>query len=205
MEQALSRRERKKQETRQALLEAAMALFRDKGFDDTTIEEITSRADVAKGTFFNYFASKETLLSELRLWGIERAKAALNVSHGAPASPVARIKLLMHILSEQVDEELPLARKAFAARLCSPPPRPPHHARRRLHELLTGLIREAQENQEIREDVDAEMVSDLLHLFFFRRMWHWAQETGGPPPSEDFAKTIDLLLDGFGGPNWRQA
>ena len=41
MEATLSRRERKKLETRQALLEAALTLFRDQGFDDTTIKEIT--------------------------------------------------------------------------------------------------------------------------------------------------------------------
>ena len=68
MEHALSRRERKKQETRQGLLEAALALFRERGYDETTIEEITDRADVAKGTFFNYFPSKEALLSELTVW-----------------------------------------------------------------------------------------------------------------------------------------
>ena len=65
MKSKLSRRERKKLETRQALLEAAWALFHDKGFHDTTIEEITDRADVAKGTFFNYFPSKEGVLLSL--------------------------------------------------------------------------------------------------------------------------------------------
>ena len=54
----LSRRERKKKETRQRLLEAALRLFQEFGYDDTTVEEITRAADVAKSTFFNYFETK---------------------------------------------------------------------------------------------------------------------------------------------------
>ena len=45
MDPTLSRRERKKLETRQALLEAALALFREKGYDETTVEEIQSIVD----------------------------------------------------------------------------------------------------------------------------------------------------------------
>jgi AcrR family transcriptional regulator len=54
---SLSRRERKKLKTRQALFMAALSLFRGKGHAATTVEEITEKADVAKGTFCNYFPS----------------------------------------------------------------------------------------------------------------------------------------------------
>jgi len=54
-----------------------------------TVEEITERADVAKGTFFNYFASKEALLDDLSVWHVERLRVALDVSQGAPPSPLA--------------------------------------------------------------------------------------------------------------------
>jgi AcrR family transcriptional regulator len=56
------RRERKKQRTRDALIQAAMGLFKVKGYERTAIREITDAVDVSERTFFRYFASKEDLV-----------------------------------------------------------------------------------------------------------------------------------------------
>ncbi|MDL5159309.1 TetR/AcrR family transcriptional regulator [Actinomycetospora termitidis] len=55
----VGRRERKKQETRTALSEAAVALSLEHGVEHVTIEQISDAADVSLRTFFNYFSSKE--------------------------------------------------------------------------------------------------------------------------------------------------
>jgi AcrR family transcriptional regulator len=60
--QAGGRRDRKKDETRQALREAAHRLFAEKGFSHTTIDDITEAADVSRRTFFRYYDSKDDLL-----------------------------------------------------------------------------------------------------------------------------------------------
>src|SRR5438132_11247396 len=70
------RRERRKEETRNHIFQAAMKLFEKKGAFKTTVEEITAEADVGKGTFFNYFPSKEAIfgaLAERKLGIITRA------------------------------------------------------------------------------------------------------------------------------------
>ena len=58
----MTRRERKRLDTRAAIAGAALDLFEEQGYVATTIDEIAERADVARRTFFRYFPSKEAVL-----------------------------------------------------------------------------------------------------------------------------------------------
>jgi len=55
-------RERKKQRTREAIVEAAFELFEERGFDGTTINDIAEAAEIAPRTFFSYFPSKDDVV-----------------------------------------------------------------------------------------------------------------------------------------------
>jgi len=72
------RRERRATETRVRLFRCALQLFAERGFSNVTVEDITEAADVGKGTFFNYFETKDHVLgvmAEIQLGKVREAAA----------------------------------------------------------------------------------------------------------------------------------
>jgi len=197
-EQGLSRRERKKRETRERLLTAAWDLFQKKGFDATTVAEITEAADVAKGTFFNYFASKEAMLGPLAGWRMHMLEEEIALEQGAPQSALARITILLRGISQSFFPHTELTRRIMSM----------HMGRRRdrqhhlppLWSRLVGLIEEAQAQGEIRADIDAMFVARLLPACGFQdaRRRRSSKETGF-----DIEQRMNVLLEGLAGPKWR--
>ena len=61
----LNRRDRRRLELYERIVEAGEALFEEQGYDETKVAEICERADVAYGTFFNHFPTKLDLLRAL--------------------------------------------------------------------------------------------------------------------------------------------
>lgn len=74
-----SRGARRKRETRTRLLEAALSLMAVKGADGVAINEITEAADVASGSFYNHFESKEAIHAALSEWVFEEFADTLDV------------------------------------------------------------------------------------------------------------------------------
>ncbi|GAA1870305.1 hypothetical protein GCM10009836_58640 [Pseudonocardia ailaonensis] len=82
-------RERKRERTRQAILDAAVALFERDGYEATTVADIAAAADIGTRTFFGYFASKEDLLFP---GGDERVAAAVTaITERGPADRPADV------------------------------------------------------------------------------------------------------------------
>src|SRR5438552_2927819 len=83
------RRRRRSAAIRERLFRASLELFAQKGFAETTVEDITEAADVGKGTFFNYFPSKDHILlafGEMQLGKLEAAIELAGLT-GEPMRP----------------------------------------------------------------------------------------------------------------------
>lgn len=76
-------RERKRLETRERLTRVAMALFLERGFEATTLDDIAAAADISRRSFFHYFASKEDVVFA---WQEESTAALVAAVAARPAS-----------------------------------------------------------------------------------------------------------------------
>jgi len=197
----ITRRERKKIKTRRRLLQAALQLFRQHGYDATTVEQIAEAADVAKSTFFNYFETKETILPALTEWRLEQLKEALLPEQGAPAGPIARIKLTLRLVADDPLADPILAQRLFAAQGhnlgCNP-----IHA---LTHVLAEQVRQAQDSGEIRTDLAPIYLGSIIRALFFQQLMTWYHGQRSVPLAELLDETVDLLLDGVAGPKWRHS
>jgi len=201
MDKNLSRRERKKRETRRRLLEAALRLFRERGYNVTTVEDIAEMADVAKGTFFNYFETKESILPALAERRLRQLEETLLPERGAPASPVARIKLALRLVAEDPLSDPALTHRLFAAGMRHRDINPVTA----LTNLLAEQVRQAQAAGEIRAGLDPLHLGGVIRAMFFQQIMTWHCGYRPTPLPELLDGTVDLLLDGVAGPRWRQS
>ena len=103
----LGLRERKKVRTRQAIRDAAVNLFLTRGYHETTIADITARADMSTRTFFSYFPSKESVLFADLEPAFARLEGMLTASDRASdALEVMRTWLLRDLLTQPTSPDL---------------------------------------------------------------------------------------------------
>ncbi len=193
----VSRRERKKEGTRERIFKEAIRLFRERGFDKTTIDDITELADVAKGTFFNYFPRKESVLaylSEKRLITAEENAGAL-LSDSTPAREKL-IGIFTHCASVY-EEDRGLSRfvlnelmmRAFG---------PSEDAGIRWQALTLKVIEQGVATGELRKDLDATRTESLLTSVYFSTVYLWVNcnETRFELRDE-LRGRLQLVLDGI--------
>ena len=100
--QSMSTVEGKKQEKRRALLDAAYELFLERGTAKTSVEDITSRAKVAKGTFYLYFQDKgavmQALLGRVSYQLLNNACEAVERQTGLETFPDKMVAVIDHII-----------------------------------------------------------------------------------------------------------
>lgn len=181
-------------------MEIALRLFGEHGYDATTVKDITDAADVAKGTFFNYFETKEAILPAIAGHRLEQLEAALRPEEGAPSSPIARIKLALRLMAQDPLCERQLAHQLFAAMMHRREIGPGHA----LRDLLLQQVRQGQAVGEIREELDPLYLAGVIRSLFFQRLALWHHDHRPGPLAELIDGSVDLLLDGAGGPAWHR-
>src|ERR1700735_1827727 len=189
----LSRRERHSATVRRRLFDAAMHLVARQGFQDTTVEEITQAADVGKGTFFNYFPSKEELFNafgEIRLGKVRSALETAEQGREPIATILRRLELT---LAEDPGHSGELARSILLTLLSSETVRTHGCARlKQAQAIYTQILTRGQKRGEVRRDVPAADLARFFKESHFGALFLWALE-----PSGSLAPVINRSFERF--------
>lgn len=195
-EAALTRRERKKEETKERILTAAFELFRQKGVEATTVEEISEKADVAKGTFFNYFPRKEAVFGYLsETWVADAEERAAEILAGrAPLWTRARDMFVEFAQFYEAEREL----SRYMALEWTRQMHAGDEVCRRWDALGVHVVQTLQGLGEIRRDVDAERIHGVLADVYHATIMRWF-DTPEPPFSlkSELRKRLTLVLEGL--------
>ncbi len=184
---AISRRSRRRSEIHERIFRAALQLFAQRGLASTTIEQITELADVGKGTFFNYFRSKEDVflsLGEIQLGNVE---AALEDARAGKEDISAVLRHLARALTREPGRSPELLRSLLVAAHSS-------DSFRELfvrvlgqgREMLTEILEIGRERGELRTDLDCKLHARLFQQMMLGTMTFW-----GINPSFDLGTLVD--------------
>jgi len=169
------RRERKRAETRERIFRAAMQLFAERGFLETTVEDITEAADVGKGTFFNYFPGKEHVLGVLHEIQLAKVKEA----HEAALAGTQPVREVLHHFMMRITEEpgrpQQLARGLIVSMFSSEYIRQVVvETMKRGATLLAEVLESGQERGEVRRDLKAEDMARTFQQCMLGTLLHWS-------------------------------
>lgn len=198
-------REEKKEQQRRDILRAAIGLFRERGYDETRIQDIVEHVRISEATFFNYFPTKEALLEEYAIGSIEMYAEFLRTEIGDKTRPVPdRIRDLLRIIGrglQQEDRQF-MAIVATRSRLFHGGEGTVFERQVLAQTLLVGLFREGQDRGEIRADVDAKLLAEALTGAYTFTIVNWF--TGrwkDPEPLEPrLVRVADIVLTGCQAP-----
>lgn len=202
---AVGLRERKKQRLRQTIVEAAVALFRERGFEETRVQDILERADISLGTFYNYFSGKDAVLDEfggkLIASYVELAASELEAEESTVAE---RVKALARACGKAFSSDpefmtvVVTRSRAFGGRGQLPTRDDP------IYGLLSQLFEEGQASGEIRRDVPPlELAETFSGIFMFTvvswlAVWQTGRSAGGEEAELEarLMRAFDVFLDG---------
>jgi len=205
-------REKKKQRVREQIVRVCEELFRTRGFDETTVEDVIARVEISRQTFFNYFPSKGAVLTELGLRWIEAqaetprqgaARAAEAPSHVLAAMREATRRQLRAIQADRDFARLLFTRSGLffghgkESRAASADAAA--QRTRGMFEAVAEVLRLAQRTGEMSADLDPLQAAEVYVsvMVTTARLWltdYWGE---GGDLEERGMRAVDMLFRGL--------
>lgn len=192
-----TRRERKKRETRQKIFNAAIKLFKEHGFEATTIDMISEEADVARGTIFLHFTSKESILANWgyeRLQEIEERREEWDYGESCKQRVLRIYKILNEVNIQNYDFIKVLIESSMKHRKVLESEKNVYFE---LRELFADLIEEAQEKGRLKSKFNPLVAANMLENIYYNALYDWVRSEGAWPLEEIMEEKVSIVFEGL--------
>ncbi|MEU1043185.1 TetR/AcrR family transcriptional regulator [Streptomyces sp. NPDC005551] len=190
----LGRRERSKQRVRDSLYSSALALFVEQGYDRTTIDQIAERADVARGTFFNYFQRKEDLVTAWAESRTRRLEACMQKTQSEHDDVTVHLERCMATLAEFNETERDVTQTMLKAwvRAGRPLLEEPYAGK-----IFADIIDRGRQRGEVPLDIDPMRVGNVLRDAYLGLLYRWSRNAAGQRPLHmELREILRIVLTG---------
>ena len=171
---SMGRRERRAAETRVKLFRCALQLFAERGFPNVTVEDITELADVGKGTFFNYFKSKDQVLRVMAEIQLGKLREVLESAESARRSTRSVISELCIKVAEEPGRNPELARALLTGFLSSSVRQQVAQDMAEGRRLLSRILKLGQQRGDVDPKLNTEQMALHLQQAFIGTMLLWS-------------------------------
>jgi AcrR family transcriptional regulator len=176
---------------RDAVVDAALALFSEHGYVGVRVEDIAKAAGVSRATFYKYFAERDEILAELFARLLGDAPPAIDQS-----KPVAgEVERVLRDTALRMTDQRDLARFVYTLPVRHAAVAGPDAATPAVFGALAHIVAAGIQRGELRDDVPPEVIVDALARAFEAGMRDWAEGRAADAPDR-VSLLVDLVLRG---------
>jgi len=191
----MASQEERRAQTRNKITRAAKKLFDKQGFDETSVDQIVTRAKVAKGTFYQYYETKLDLLMDVvRDEGAERFKAALKAAeNGSP--PLAILERFIMAQCDWFEANEKVAGALIMASLKTVG----HELKKKERHsrvFMTKLMQIAQQQGVVRSELDPKEISKVIGAALVISVLAWSHNPKPGVLKKSMKQSLDIALNG---------
>jgi AcrR family transcriptional regulator len=174
-------RERKKARLRQQIVETALRLFRERGYESTRVEDIVKVLEISQPTFFRYFPSKDAVLREVGKKGFACQKEKLKSELSSKAATAERLRRFYETMAKLTEADRPLWQAVVLAGVMdpvrSPDMREPEEAS---VSLLREILAQGQDRGDVTRAFPVVHLAEFMEGLFNTVVRQWAVDLTGP-------------------------
>jgi TetR/AcrR family transcriptional regulator, fatty acid metabolism regulator protein len=186
-------RAEKKNKLRGKILENAIRLFKERGFDEVTIDDIIGQLEISQATFFNYFPSKDAILQQAAEDTVERYREMLELEVQRDVPTAEKVRRLLEAMGRGIEADRRFYRTLFTRSVLN---FGNVRAERILSEVSAALMREGQRRGEISAEYDPHELADIFIGTYYAVIIRWLHRDGGRSLTEHLHNSADIFLSG---------